>query len=628
MSLKSSMQTLFNKLDQNNILLVSGNINELFYLKDIFPDASESANGFVSLTYVIAYYCNKVKNNPVKKIHYFSPSSGQIDYSLNKDQDRANEELEQQQNQDALGINDPISENDLTAYLDSLNDEIRATAQNNTAFSRLDIIDCSDIFFDKGAMQGVPPAKLSQLIADFMEFNENIKVIRFISNFKKLVLYSRNPSTLTNFFSTNNVEFASVVIQKPSKEERSEFFKTYSDYFINVKDTIKDQNSDDFKDAVVITDGLSYREILQLAKLEVDSKETFTFKQLYNIANFNKKQSEWESSKNFKDLNKISEELNKRVKGQDYAISQIRKTLIRSFTGLQGITQSSNSKKPKGILFFVGPTGVGKTEISKALCEYIFGDESRLIRFDMSEYNHEESDQKLIGAAPGYVGYDAGGQLTNAVKEKPFCILLFDEIEKAHNKILDKFLQILEDGRLTSSQGETIDFSETLIIFTSNIGTSEIKDAIADKETIHNQFISAVKKYFKENLKRPEILNRIGEKNIIPFDFITDDQILDEILEMKLNKIIAKLKEEKFIDLHINKVDKEFMFEGIKNKYDRTMGGRGLMEKLETNFIDDLSEFIFSNYELIDENKKNKTFTHITSKWNNEHHRLDYSLIQ
>lgn len=232
----------------------------------------------------------------------------------------------------------------------------------------------------------------------------------------------------------------------------------------------------------------------------------------------------------------------------------------------------------------------------------------------MSEYNHEESDQKLIGAAPGYVGYDAGGQLTNAVKEKPFCILLFDEIEKAHNKILDKFLQILEDGRLTSSQGETIDFSETLIIFTSNIGTSEIKDAIADKETIHNQFISAVKKYFKENLKRPEILNRIGEKNIIPFDFITDDQILDEILEMKLNKIIAKLKEEKFIDLHINKVDKEFMFEGIKNKYDRTMGGRGLMEKLETNFIDDLSEFIFSNYELIDENKKNKTFTHITSK--------------
>ncbi|MBQ3621772.1 ATP-dependent Clp protease ATP-binding subunit [bacterium] len=265
-------------------------------------------------------------------------------------------------------------------------------------------------------------------------------------------------------------------------------------------------------------------------------------------------------------------------------------------------------------MFFVGPTGVGKTEISKALCEYIFGDESRLIRFDMSEYNHEESDQKLIGAAPGYVGYDAGGQLTNAIKEKPFCILLFDEIEKAHNKILDKFLQILEDGRLTSSQGETVDFSETLIIFTSNIGTSQIKDAIADKDVVHQQFINAVKDYFKNNLKRPEILNRIGEKNIIPFDFITDDKILDEILDMKLNKIIAKLKEEKFIDLRVNDADKEFLFEGIKNKYDRTMGGRGLMEKLETNFVDGLSEFIFDNYEFMQDNKNKKTFSHVTSK--------------
>lgn len=625
MSLKSSLQTLFNKLDQKNILLVSGNINELFYLQDIFPKAK--SNGFVSLTDVIAYYCNHVKANPVKTVHYFSPSDGQIDYSLDKDKPQSTEEKEQAQNQDELGL-DNTADNDLTAYLDQLNDEIKATAKNNNQFSRLDIIDCSDIFFDKGAMQGVPPAKLSQLIADFMEFNENIKAVRFITNFKKLILYSRNPSTLTNFFSTNNIEFASVVIQKPSKEERSDFFKTYSDYFVNVKDTIEDPDSDDFKDAVVITDGLSYREILQLAKLEVDSDEKYTFKQLYNIANFNKKQSEWESSKNFKDLNKISEELNKRVKGQDYAISQIRKTLIRSFTGLQGITQSSNSKKPKGILFFVGPTGVGKTEISKALCEYIFGDESRLIRFDMSEYNHEESDQKLIGAAPGYVGYDAGGQLTNAVKEKPFCILLFDEIEKAHNKILDKFLQILEDGRLTSSQGETVDFSETLIIFTSNIGTSQIKDANADKDAVHEQFINAVKDYFKNNLKRPEILNRIGEKNIIPFDFITDNTILDEILDMKLNKIISKLKEEKFIDLRINKADKEFLFQGIKDKYDRTMGGRGLMEKLETNFVDGLSEFIFDNYEFMQDNKNKKTFSHVTSKWNMEHNQLDYTLVK
>ncbi|MBR4486726.1 hypothetical protein IKS57_05285 [bacterium] len=290
MSLKSSMQTLFNKLEQKNIVLVSGNINELFYLKDIFPDAQ--SNGFVSLTDVIAYYCNHKKNDKVESVHYFSPAVGLIDYS-DDDKSKINDEKQQEDNQNELGLNDDaILENDLTAYLDALNDEIKATNKNNASFSRLDIIDCSDIFFDKGAMQGIPPAKLSQLIADFMEFNENIKAVRFIKNFKKLILYSRNPSTLTNFFSTNNIEFASVVIQKPSKEERSDFFKVYSSYFINVKETIKDSNSDDFKDAVVITDGLSYREILQLAKLEVDNSEKYTFKQLYNIANFNKKQSE------------------------------------------------------------------------------------------------------------------------------------------------------------------------------------------------------------------------------------------------------------------------------------------------------------------------------------------------
>ncbi|MBO6041663.1 hypothetical protein J6P52_00565 [bacterium] len=287
MSLKSSIQTLLNKLEQKNIILVSGNINELFYLKDIFEDAHST--GFVSLTDIIAYYCKYKKSEAVKSIHYFSPSDGLIDYSL--DVNKTINNKKDQESIDELGLNDAISDNDLTSYLDTLNDEIKNTAQQNSLFSRLDIIDCSDIFFDKGSMQGISPAKLSQLIADFMQFNENIKITRFIQNFKKLILYSRNPSTLTNFFSTNNVEFASVVIQKPSKEERSDFFKIYSNYFLNIKSTIQDENSDDFKDAVTITDGLSYREILQLAKLEIGD-DKYTFKQLYNLANFNKKQSE------------------------------------------------------------------------------------------------------------------------------------------------------------------------------------------------------------------------------------------------------------------------------------------------------------------------------------------------
>ncbi|MHB9308697.1 AAA family ATPase, partial [Fusobacterium polymorphum] len=154
-------------------------------------------------------------------------------------------------------------------------------------------------------------------------------------------------------------------------------------------------------------------------------------------------------------------------------------------------------------LFFVGPTGVGKTELAKSLASFIFGDENACIRFDMSEYNHEHSDQRLVGAPPGYVGYEAGGQLTNAVKEKPFCVLLFDEIEKAHGRILDKFLQILEDGRLTDGKGETVYFSETIIIFTSNIGAAEVDSNIEPKE-VKKQFVEKVQKHFIEVLRRPE----------------------------------------------------------------------------------------------------------------------------
>jgi ATP-dependent Clp protease ATP-binding subunit ClpA len=180
------------------------------------------------------------------------------------------------------------------------------------------------------------------------------------------------------------------------------------------------------------------------------------------------------------------------------------------------------------VAFLAGPTGVGKTELAKTITSLLFGDESAYIRFDMSEFSAEHADQRLIGAPPGYVGYDVGGELTNAIREKPFSVVLFDEIEKAHPRILDKFLQILDDGVLTSGRGDRVYFSEALIVFTSNLGIyrhGEQGERVANVlsgepfEQVRSKVHSEIERHFKLVLNRPEILNRIGE-NIIVFDFI------------------------------------------------------------------------------------------------------------
>ena len=172
---------------------------------------------------------------------------------------------------------------------------------------------------------------------------------------------------------------------------------------------------------------------------------------------------------NGKKVRAIAKVLGQEVLGQDRAVASVVDIILRATTGLSGIQHSSRTI-PRGVMLFAGPTGVGKTELAKTMAREIFGSEEAMIRFDMSEYSQSHSDQRLLGAPPGYVGYDAGGELTNAIKSKPFSILLFDEIEKANPNILDKFLQILDDGRMTDSRGETVYFTECLIVFTSNIG--------------------------------------------------------------------------------------------------------------------------------------------------------------
>jgi ATP-dependent Clp protease ATP-binding subunit ClpA len=264
-------------------------------------------------------------------------------------------------------------------------------------------------------------------------------------------------------------------------------------------------------------------------------------------------------------------------------------------TGAQART---GGNRPRGVLFFAGPTGVGKTELAKALTQLIFGDERAYIRFDMSEFAEEHTGARLLGAPPGYIGYDAGGELTNAVREKPFSVVLFDEIEKAHPRILDKFLQILDDGRLTDGRGETAYFSEAILVFTSNLGITvedehgrRVQQVSADDphEVVETRVRTAIQDYFKFRLSRPEILNRIGD-NIIVFGFITPAvgaQIFDGMLRNVVNRVRAEHKIDLVLAAGVLDQLREVCIADLSN------GGRGIGNQLESAFVNPLARALF-----------------------------------
>jgi ATP-dependent Clp protease ATP-binding subunit ClpC len=296
-----------------------------------------------------------------------------------------------------------------------------------------------------------------------------------------------------------------------------------------------------------------------------------------------KKLAEEESER----LLKLEEILHNRVVGQHQAVEAVARAVRRARAGLK------DPKRPIGSFLFLGPTGVGKTELSRALAEALFGDETAMIRLDMSEYMEKHTVSRLVGAPPGYVGYEEGGQLTDAIRRKPYSVILLDEIEKAHYDVFNMLLQVLEDGRLTDSQGRTVDFKNTVIIMTSNVGSQHLKKENAgmgflseernrsnEGEIAKNRVLDEVKKIF-----RPEFLNRIDE--IIVFSSLSDED-LKQIVDIMLKDVTKRLTQANF-NLELSEAAKQ---ELLKEGRDHAFGARPLRRAIQKMIEDEVSEMI------------------------------------
>src|SRR5919107_1640019 len=293
------------------------------------------------------------------------------------------------------------------------------------------------------------------------------------------------------------------------------------------------------------------------------------------------KLSEEESTR----LLKMEDELHKRVIGQEEAVKALSRAIRRTRAGLK------DPKRPGGSFIFAGPSGVGKTWLSKTLAEFLFGDEDSLILLDMSEFMEKHPVSRLVGSPPGYVGYEEGGQLTEKVRRKPFSVVLFDEVEKAHPDVFNTLLQILEEGRLTDSQGRVVDFKNTVIIMTTNLGTRDISKSVAtgfqsgtDTQTGYNRMRARVTEELKQHF-RPEFLNRVDD--VVVFPQLTQDEII-EIVDMFVTRLEKRLKD-KDMGIELTKAAKVLL---ATRGYDPAMGARPLRRTIQREIEDQLSEKI------------------------------------
>ena len=448
--------------------------------------------------------------------------------------------------------------------------------------------------------------------------------------FNPIVWLVNREGDLPAWLAMDNERIHRVVIPKPSHAQRQAAATTEAVQFAKYEDASPAKRAEFAKTFADLTEGMTLRSIIDISSLaRYRGLELTKIEDAVRCFKIGLTDSPWKSKRLKESIADADARIRKKVKGQTDAVKQTLDILKRSVQGLSGAQAGSSPGRPRGVLFFAGPTGVGKTELAKAITEVLFGDINEYVRFDMSEFSAEHSDARLLGAPPGFIGYEGGGELTNAIRAKPCSVILFDEIEKAHPRILDKFLQILEDGRITGGRGDTVYFSEAVIVFTSNLGifrreVSE-KTGVAewvravnygkDYQVVKKAVEEGIKHHFTAELQRPELLNRLGQ-NIVVFHFIMPEAA-KEIFEQKLSYVVARVREQLAIDLFVSDAAQETLYkECTKNLED---GGRGIGNELEKIFVNPLARELF---QMSLENRRRVEVTEIHST-----HADDWSVV-
>jgi len=440
-----------------------------------------------------------------------------------------------------------------------------------------------------------------------------------------IVILGSDLKRIPVWFHHNNPSVGIVQVTHPNKDERRQFALRfgkqgfYGGAALNIDrpspqvPSELETTAEEFAD---LTDGFQTMDLEAIRHTSWQQSIPLHIKQLARLVDlykFGQQEDPFEQISPEK-IARAGEQLSKSVIGQPHAVRAVTEMLTSAKVGMSMSSIHGRNRKPKGIFFFAGATGVGKTELAKAMAQLLFGDEQAFARFDMSEYKEEHAAEKLAGAPPGFVGYEEGGQLTNRVMERPYSILLFDEIEKAHPKVLDKFLQILEDGRLTDGKGQTAYFNQTVIIFTSNIGASDLTDPQTGSivrrgimsavqefgtsnftyEQVESHFRGEVAWHFTSRIGRAELLNRLGN-NILAFDLLRPEFVAG--IGTKFLHLLAESAREKYgvtltYEGSVLEVLQNWMIEGNNLLF----GGRQIKNLLETLVEKPLNDLVFKAY--------------------------------